>query len=363
MALMDMQSETVSRALLTMKTRALGASGLLASEIGFGAWGIGGSASGTISYGPADDAESTRALHLAFESGVTFYDTSDSYGAGHSERLIGAAFRNRRRRIVIATKAGFVSPRGDQDFSPAHLRRALTGSLERLQTDYIDLYQLHNPPPECLMAENPTLATLRAFVEEGSVRAIGVSVRSPDDGLAAARLAGVQAIQVNFSLVDQRALGNGLLDVCAHRGIGVIARTPLCYGFLSGAYGPDSVFDPRDHRSARSAEQRARWSEAVSQFAEAIVDRSAATPAQTALRYCLSYSAVTVAIPGMRTASHVGENVAASALGPLPDAQRAAIERVYRDHVFFIPPSPAVPTSSQPPGALPAASHADDSSC
>src|SRR5207249_10447963 len=134
----------------------LGQTALEISEIGFGAWGIGGASAGAVSYGPTDDGESLRALRRAFDLGVTFYDTADLYGHGHSEQLIGAAFRDIRTRVVLATKVGFLAPYGPQDFSPRHVRTALEGSLRRLQTDYVDVYQLHNPPMD-LLRSNPGL--------------------------------------------------------------------------------------------------------------------------------------------------------------------------------------------------------------
>src|SRR5688572_1441437 len=127
-----------------MRTRQLGRTGLTVSEIGFGTWGLGGD-----SYGPVDDATSREALMLAFDRGVTFYDTSDFYGAGRSEAVLGEAFRGRRDRIVIATKVGMLPHTGfdmPQDFSGPAIERGLEASLRRLQTDYVDLYLLHSPP-------------------------------------------------------------------------------------------------------------------------------------------------------------------------------------------------------------------------
>src|ERR1035437_7473489 len=140
-----------------MNYRFLGKTGLKVSEVGFGCWGIGGVAPGTKSYGPVDDSQSVRALLQARELGINFFDTSDLYGAGHSEEVLAAAFAGRRAEVLIASKAGVVvdaqAGTQRQDFSPSHIRAALEGSLRRLRTDYIDLYQLHDPPMETLRGD------------------------------------------------------------------------------------------------------------------------------------------------------------------------------------------------------------------
>ncbi len=318
-----------------MRYRTLGTTGLTVSEVGFGAWGIGGTCGGAVAYGPTDDAESKQALRRAVELGVTFFDTSDLYGYGHSEELIGEALHEVRARIVIASKVGFLDQAGKQDFSPTHLRRALEGSLRRLRTDYVDLYQLHSPDVEQLRADGPELDALRVLQREGKVRALGIAVRSPEDGLAAVGRLGFRAVQVNFNLVDQRALHNGLFDLCITTGAGIIVRTPLCFGFLTGEYAAED-FGPGDHRSRWSRAQRARWADATERFAAIGSTDRRQTQAQAALRFCLSYGAVASVIPGMLTRTHVEENVAASHLGPLPAPWRGSIEHLGAHEDFFV---------------------------
>lgn len=326
-----------------MKYRPLGATGLEVSEIGFGGWGIGGSPDGAVSYGPTDDRESTAALRRAIERGITFFDTADLYGNGHSEALLGATLQGVGDAVVIATKVGLLGPYGPQDFSPRHLRAALEGSLRRLRRDYVDLYQLHNPRVETL-GDPEMLETLRGFVKAGVVRALGVSVRTPEDGLAAAETPGIGAIQVNFNMIDQRAVEVGLLDRCRRENVGVICRTPLCFGFLSGKYSAATRFDARDHRSRWSEAQIARWADAPSVFGSAL-DPAAGTPAQAALRFCLSYPAISTAIPGMLTPEQVDENAAASDLGPLAAEARRVVKRIYGEQVFFLGRASAPPSS------------------
>jgi aryl-alcohol dehydrogenase-like predicted oxidoreductase len=318
-----------------MNYRKLGHTGLEVSEIGYGAWGIGGVANGAIGYGPTDDQESKRALRRAYDLGVNFYDTSDLYGYGHSERLIGDALKDVRDRVIITTKVGFLDGDGAQDFSPKHIRQSLEASLKRLQTDYIDLYQLHSPSIDTLRQDDGILSALRRLEREGLVRAFGISVRSPDDGLVAINRFEPGCIQVNFNLVDQRALNNGLFDLCGKQGVGAIVRTPLCFGFLTGRYSPEGKFDPSDHRSSWSSAQIARWADAGRLFAAALPEDERQTPAQMALRFCLSHPSVSTVIPGMLSKEEVEENVLASQLGPFPEPELQKLQQIYRDNTFF----------------------------
>jgi len=315
-----------------MKYRQLGATGLKVSEIGFGAWGIGGNVNGSVAYGPTDDNESRRALQRAFELGITFYDTADFYGFGHSEELIGQALRDVRAQVVIATKVGLLDATGRYDFTRRHIKHSIEGSLRRLGTDYVDLYQLHSPPMDAL--DDGVLATLQLLQAEGKIRAFGISVRSPDDGLVAISLFGFKCIQVNFNLVDQRALENGLIQKCEAENVGIIVRTPLCFGFLTGDYSVNSRFEESDHRARWAPQQVQRWAEALQVFQDDA--GKVGKPTYFALRFCLSYSAVSTAIPGMLKVQHVEENVIASGLESLSESKLRGIEKIYRSKHFFL---------------------------
>ncbi len=319
-----------------MKYRKLDNTGLEVSEIGFGAWGIGGLTRGATSYGPTSDEESKLALRLAFESGITFYDTSDLYGYGHSERLIGETLKDVRGKTVIASKVGFLEHNGPQDFSPRHIRESIERSLKRLQTDYLDLYQLHSPPIDLLEKDDSILHTLSSLQKEGKTRAIGISARSPDDGLIAIEKLGFKSVQVNFNMVDQRAIENGLFDLAKKENAGIIVRTPLCFGFLTGGYSADSEFDFRDHRSTWPREQIERWATAQQLFSSILEENEGQTGAQIALRFCLSFQSVSSIIPGMLTAGEVRENVLASELGPFAERELLKINEIYRDNTFFL---------------------------
>ncbi|OGO30606.1 MAG: hypothetical protein A2Z29_11585 [Chloroflexi bacterium RBG_16_56_11] len=318
-----------------MNYRELGKTGIKVSEIGFGTWGIGGNAGGAIGYGPTDDQESKAALKKAYELGVNFYDTADLYGYGHSEELIGETFENHRKDIIIASKVGFLDFVGKQDFSSSHIKKALEASLRRLRTDYIDLYQLHSPPVTVLVNDPAILNTLTSLKQEGKIRAVGISVRAPDEGITVVNRFDVDAIQVNLNLVDQRALENGLLNTCEKERTGVIVRTPLCYGFLTGEYHADSLFSPQDQRRKWSQQQIERWANAYKLFIENLTHKEKDTNVRLALRFCLSCPGVSTVIPGMLTPEQVEENVASSRSGALGTSDFRRVVDTYRKNVFF----------------------------
>jgi len=321
-----------------MNLRMLGNTGLTVSEIGFGTWGIGGSAEGDVAYGPTNDGDSIQALRRAFDLGVNFFDTSDLYGFGHSERLLADAFQGLRQKVIIASKVGFAKQNGSlgQDFSPQHIRSSLEQSLRRLRSDYIDLYQLHSPAIADLQQEPGILDLLYSFQKEGKIRAVGVSARSPEEALLAARDLKVRCVQVNFNLIDQRVVENGFMTYCEREGVGFIGRTPLCFGFLGGGYSSQTKFDSLDHRSKWPAGQLDVWANAPQAFSSVLGKYSGQTPSQLALRYCLSYPGISTVIPGMLTAGHVNENTLASSLGPFTAEERSELEEIYKKHTFFL---------------------------
>ena len=275
-------------------------------------------------------------MRAAFENGINFFDTAPAYGAGHSETLIGETFAAKREQVVIATKGGMRRFDEPADYAPDALRKSLEESLRRLKTDYVDLYQLHSPPEEVLNAPGAVNDLIDSLRREGVIRAFGVSVARPEDGILAMDRFDIDAIQANFSLVDQRALDCGLLAEAKDREVAVIARTPLCFGLLSGNYDRQTRFDPADHRSRWSPEQIERWVDAADRFAMASDCPQPQSKAQVALRYCLSFSAVCTTIPGMMTEDEVHENAAAGGLGPLSSAELDAARNIYQSDSFFV---------------------------
>ena len=258
----------------------------------------------------------------------TFFDTSSVYGYGHSEKLLGRALRNCRDRVVIATKSGLTEYGAPTDFSPRRIRSTLTDSLRRLQTDYVDILQLHNPPPARVRDAADIRDCIARLKDEGLIRAFGVSVRAPADGLLALVHLDPDVIQTNFNLLDQRALDCGLLDEAEAAACAIIARTPLCFGFLSGQVDEGTVFAADDHRSRWPRSQIIAWASAGRDMRR-YADR-AQTPSQFALQFCLSFPAVTSSIPGMLRPEEVVENAAASELGAVRQATLAALRAVYR---------------------------------
>lgn len=317
-----------------MNYRKLGATDLKVSEIGFGAWGIGGAVRGAVAYGPTVDSKSRAALRKAFELGINFFDTADFYGFGHSEQLIGSEFKKLRGNIIIASKVGYVGF-GKQDFSPVHIKSAVDKSLRRLKTDYIDLYQLHDPSLELLSRDPEILETMNRLKKAGKIRYAGISVRSPEDGLEAAKKFKVSSIQVNFNLTDQRILTNGLLSVCKKKGIGIVGRTPLCFGFLTNRENKKAKYGPQDHRALWSGEQREKWAGAYAKFSKTL-KTPGQTPAQMALRFCLSYPEISTVIPGMLLPSQVEENAAAGSFASFKKSKLDQVRKIYERNVFFL---------------------------
>ncbi len=323
-----------------MHYRTLGKTGLVASEIGFGAWGIGGRTVGHTSYGDTDDRQSLAALAQALDSGITFFDTSSAYGNGNSEALIGQAFHRNRAAVVIATKAGYESWDRPPDFSPAAIVASAERSLVRLKTDYVDLFQLHNAPLEVL--RSPQIqGALAGLTKAGKIRAWGASAKSPVEALDALRACDVPVLQANFNMMDVRVLGTGLLDEVVQRQAGFIARTPLCFGFLTGAIRRDTVFPPGDHRHGWPRAQLDNWIDGAWELLASVDATPGLEGVHSALRFCLSFPAVSSVIPGVLTSREAVENAAASDLGALSQGAIDTVLDINRKRQFYVAPARA----------------------
>jgi aryl-alcohol dehydrogenase-like predicted oxidoreductase len=317
-----------------VRKRPFGTTGLVVGEIGFGAWGIGGRSAGETSYGDTDDTASNRALDAAIACGIDFFDTAAAYGDGHSESLLGALVRRTPAPLTISTKAGIAAFGRAADFSPAALAASLTASTERLGS--VSGLLLHNPTPALIDERPEIVAFLSGRVAAGELKFWGFSLKSPDDGIAILRRRHVPVIQVNLNMLDVRAASSGLLAMAAKAGTAVIARTPLCFGFLSGAIDETSTFPPGDHRNAWSAAQKRAWADGARQAQALIGPNEMGTPTQKALRFCLSFPEVSVVIPGPLSQREVIENADASALGPLPAEAVEKILELNRSVDFFV---------------------------
>jgi aryl-alcohol dehydrogenase-like predicted oxidoreductase len=318
-----------------MNYRALGRTGVVVSEIGFGAWGIGGRTVGTTSYGDTDDRTSLAALQAALDAGITFFDTSSAYGNGHSEQLIGQAFKAVRSRVIVATKAGYEAWDRPPDFSAAAITRSAEASLRRLGGDTIDLLQLHNAPTAVLQAPDVREA-LAKLLASGKIRAWGASTKSPAEAIDALRVADVGVVQANFNMMDVRAQSDGLFDEVAKRQAGFIGRTPLCFGFLTGTIRRDTVFADGDHRNGWSRAQLDNWIDGAADLLAAVSAQPGAEGAASALRFCLSFPAVSSVIPGILTPAEAAANARASASGPLPAPAVEAVLAINRRRQFFV---------------------------
>lgn len=303
-----------------MHTRPFGKSGRQVSEIGMGCWGIGGNEFGN-SYGTTDDAESIRAIRRAAELGCTFFDTADVYGHGHSERLLGIALKRVRDQVMIATKVGgaylYSGAWGEINFSPEYIRFALEQSLQRLQTSYVDLYQLHNPTQK-MIEEGSVFETLRQLQSEGKVRWVGVSVHTLEEGVAA--LDKVDAIQCVFNILNPKNFE--LMEAAKRKGVAVIIREPLVNGFAAGRIVPGRPFEDGDIRATMPPTYR----ENLHSLIDEVRDRFAGRPgtlAQVALRYVLTFDGVSTVIPGCKTVAQVEENLRAGEIPALTDRELA----------------------------------------
>jgi aryl-alcohol dehydrogenase-like predicted oxidoreductase len=312
-----------------MDTRSLGRTGLQVSEIGYGAWGIGGT--GWLG---AEDDESLRALHRAIDLGVTFIDTALRYGNGHSEELVGRVVRERSEDVVVATKippADSVMPAPDgvdpeTTFPAAHVRECTDRSLRNLGVDAIDVQQFHVWSDEWL-GRGSWQEAITELKAEGKIRNFGVSINDhqPDNALELVRSGVVDTVQVIYNVFDQSP-EDELLPACVEHGVGVIVRVPLDEGALTGRIGPDTTFDEGDFRNSYFRDGRR---EEVWERTEAIVDDLGIGRddlAEVALRFILSNPAVSTVIPGMRTVRNVERNTAVG------DGRGLAAEQVERLH-------------------------------
>lgn len=323
-----------------MQYRELGATGIRVSAVGFGAWGIGGRTAGETSYGETDDSVSLAALSCALDHGITLYDTSPAYGDGHSEELIGKAFHNKRDQVVIASKLGIQSWTSDPDYSIASIQTSIEESLRRLKTSYIDVIQFHNVPLDYLLRTPDVTPYLDNLVEEGVVRSWGMSLNNPAEGFEALRVHAPKSIQVNINMLDMRAVSSGLMELAEDMNVGVIARTPLCFGFLTQTLQKGATYPLGDHRNAWSQEQIARWLDGADMMFD-VIEKS--TPgevaAQTALRFCLSVSGVSSVIPGLLTPEEVQASAAVGDMAGIDATELSQIIDINQKIDFFIPKS------------------------
>ncbi|HTR80181.1 MAG TPA: aldo/keto reductase [Bacteroidota bacterium] len=319
-----------------MHYRKLGRTGWDVSAISFGAWAIGGT------WGEVNDKESLEALHRAVDLGVNFFDTADVYGDGRSERLLGKLRRERKENIHIATKAGRrLNPHTAEGYNRGNITSFVERSLKNLDTESLDLLQLHCPPTSVYYMPE-LFDALDDLVKAGKIRFYGVSVEKVEEALKAIEYPNVQSVQIIFNMFRHRP-SELFFEQAKKRNVGILARVPLASGLLTGKFGPNSRFDKDDHRTFNRNGEEFDRGETFSgvQFQSGLkaVDElktlcpKHVTLAQFALRWILMFDAVTCAIPGAKTKVQVEENVNAANLEPLSQSVMDRIRVVYDTYV------------------------------
>jgi aryl-alcohol dehydrogenase-like predicted oxidoreductase len=310
-------------------TRQLGRSGIEVSALGMGCWAIGGpfwSGETPLGWGEVDDDESIRVIHCALDLGVSFFDTADVYGAGHSERVLGRALAGRRQDVVIATKFSNIFDESTRQVTgssaePGYIRQACEASLRRLKGDYIDLYQFHDNGYPADKAE-PVRETLEALVMEGKIRAYGWSTDFSERAEVFAQGKNCAAIQLQLNVLEDNP---SVITVCEIYNLAAICRGPLAMGLLTGKYTASSKPSSDDVRGEKSPEwmtyfqdgkPSAEWLQKMEALRETLTS-GGRTLAQGALAWLWARSEQTLPIPGFRTVAQVKEDCGAMQYGPL----------------------------------------------
>lgn len=320
-----------------MRYRHLGRTGFRVSEVSFGAWAIGGT------WGEVDDRESMAALHTAVDAGVNFFDTADVYGDGHSERLLARLKKDRSgEEIVIATKAGRRLPEQTVGgYNRANLTEFIERSLRNLETDRLDLVQLHCPPQDAYY--HPEIFGLMDdLVQAGKIRFYGVSVERVEEAIKAVEFENVQSVQIIFNIFRQRP-ADLFFGLAQEKKVGILARVPLSSGMLTGKMSKDSTFEKDDHRNFNRHGEAFDVGEtfsgvdfetglaAVEELKKLVPENM--TMAQFALRWILMHEAVTCTIPGAKRPAQAADNAAASNLAPLSDETMKAVKDLYESRI------------------------------
>ena len=320
-----------------MRQRRLGSTGYQVSEVGFGGWAIGGL------WGKVSEEDAMGALHAALDAGVTFFDTADVYGDGRSERFLARLRKERPSDpFVVATKAGRRLPEQTvEGYSEANLRSWVEQSLQNLETEAIDLLQLHSPPTGVYHSPE-VFAALDRLVRGGKVRHYGVSLDKVEEGFLALAYPGVETVQMIFNIFRRRP-AEAFFRAAAARDVGILARVPLASGLLTGKMTRDSTFAPSDHRAFNRNGEHFDKGETFSgidfETGLDLVEElrplvpQGATMAQFALRWILMFDAVSTVIPGAKNPAQARDNAAAANLAPLPPETMAAVAALYERRV------------------------------
>lgn len=315
-----------------MEYRELGRTGWKVSALSFGAWAIGGA------WGKVDDDESYAALNCAADMGVNFIDTADVYGDGRSERLVARLLKERKEPILVATKAGRrLEPHIASGYNRKNLTAFVEQSLVNLETETIDLLQLHCPPTEVYYMPE-TFGILDDLVQQGKLRYYGVSVEKVEEALKAIEYPNVQTVQIIFNIFRQRPRDMFFAEA-KRKKVGILARVPLASGLLTGKITQQSTFAPDDHRNFNRQGESFDRGETFAGVPfdvglQAVEELRSILPtgmsmAQFALRWILMFDAVSCAIPGAKRPDQVRDNFAAVDLPPIDPAVMNQVNEIY----------------------------------
>ena len=319
-----------------MEYRQLGRTDMKVSVISFGAWAIGGT------WGPVKDEESLDALREAIDLGANFIDTADVYGDGRSERLIAQVLKERREKVYVATKAGRrLDPHTADGYNYTNLSAYVERSLKNLDTEALDLLQLHCPPTEVYYRDE-AFDALERLQREGKIRYYGVSVEKIEEALKAIERPGVQSVQIIFNMFRIRP-AEEFFPAAKAKQVGILARVPLASGLLTGKLTRETTFDPDDHRSFNRYGESFDRGETFSgvdyntglEAVEALrqLKPEGMTMTQFALRWITMFDAVSCAIPGAKRPDQVRDNFAAADLPPLSQEIMDGVQAVYDKYI------------------------------
>ncbi len=336
-----------------MKHRRIGTTDVQVSEVGFGVWTV-----STSWWGIKDEAYGIGLLRQAFDAGITFFDTADTYGNGLGETILAKALGDQREQVTIGTKFGYdfyhhTGRRGHeelpQDWHPEYVRFALEESLKRLQTDRIDIYQLHNPRLEAMQRDD-LFATLETLKREGKIRAYGpalgpaIAERQVTEGAYAIEQRSVDMVYIIYNLLEQM-LGQGLFELGQRHQAGFLVRVPHASGLLDGTVKPDTVFSQDDHRFHRvSTDERKReWQVNGLKKVEQIgflTERAGRTLGQAAIQYILSEPTVASVLPNIYNEQLLEEFSAAPSTPALLPEELERIRQLYAENFSVTTPLP-----------------------
>jgi len=321
-----------------MKYRTLANTDIRLSVVGFGLWTV-----STGWWGIDDEEHGRRLLRRAYDAGVTFFDTADTYGEGKGETMLADALGDVRDRIVIATKFGYdfynhTNERDGhkelpQDFSPKHVRFAVEQSLRRLGTDYIDIYQAHNPRMWAVRSDE-LFVTLEELKAEGKIRCYGAALGPANgwepEGIVLVRDRDIATLQVIYNMLEQDP-GRSLIAAAEERGAGVLVRVPHSSGLLEGKYTAETTFPPNDHRSHRPREWLTDGLRKLEHLTF-LTEGTGRTIGQAAIQFVLSSPAVASVLPNIYDAEQLNEFVAAAESPPLTADELTDIANLYESN-------------------------------